>query len=115
MKVVMEGKSLIVCYLKIQKIPLMKPIMSPRLHPATSPSSLWNPLPSHFSLRLCNLGQWHKICPTLLCSSSSSHNLPKSCVLPTPLPLKAPIEQCPFIIPTKILMLFLSNPNSFCV
>ncbi|KNC34822.1 hypothetical protein FF38_06766 [Lucilia cuprina] len=83
----------------------MKPIMSPFLHPAISPSSSWNPLPSHFSLRLCNLGQWHKICPTASSSSSSSHNLQKSCVLPTPLPLKASIEQCPVNTPTKILML----------
>ncbi|KNC24738.1 hypothetical protein FF38_05424 [Lucilia cuprina] len=93
----------------------MKPIMSPRLHPATSPSSSWNPLASHFSLRLCNLGQWHKICSTVSSSSSSSHNLQKSCVLPTPLPLKPPIEQCPVITPTKILVLFLSNPNSILV
>ncbi|KNC30577.1 hypothetical protein FF38_11992 [Lucilia cuprina] len=112
---VMERKSLIVCYLKIQKIPLMKPIMSPRLQPATSLSSSWNPLPSHFSLRLCNLGQWHKICSTVFSSSSSSHNLQKSCVLPTPLPLKAPIEQCSLITPSKILILFLSSPNNILV
>ncbi|KNC25419.1 hypothetical protein FF38_07591 [Lucilia cuprina] len=78
-----HGQILIVCYLKMQKIPLMKPIMSPRLHPATSPSSSWNPLPSHFSLRLRNLGQWHKICPNVSSSSSSSYNLQKSCVLPS--------------------------------
>ncbi|KNC29616.1 hypothetical protein FF38_02580 [Lucilia cuprina] len=51
-----------------------------------SQNSSWNPLPSHLSLRLCNQGQWHKICPTVSSSSSSSHNLQKSCVLPTPLP-----------------------------
>ncbi|KNC32906.1 hypothetical protein FF38_00555 [Lucilia cuprina] len=107
----MEGKSLIVCYLKI----LMKPILSPRLHPATSPSSSWNPLSSHFSLRLCDKGQWHKICPTVSRSSSSSHNLQKSCELPTPLPLKAPFEQCSVITPTKIFILFLSSPNSILV
>ncbi|KNC27910.1 hypothetical protein FF38_06133 [Lucilia cuprina] len=93
----------------------MKPIMPPRLQPATSPNSSWNSLPSHFSLRLSNMGQWHKIFPTVSSSSSFSHNLQKSCVLPTPIYLKAPIEKCPVITPTKILILFLSNANSILV
>ncbi|KNC32686.1 hypothetical protein FF38_06730 [Lucilia cuprina] len=76
-----HGREILNC-LKIQKVPLIKPIMSPSLHPATSRSSSWNLLPSHFSLRLNNLSN----------SSSSLHNLQKYCVLPTPLPLKAPID-----------------------